>query len=106
MIPLDTSALSQIQSQGHSQSPKFHTVPNTCSNQITLAQVTVQEVDTDERLSNSQGSPGACYPSYDPQSRLGHSSKKLEKILQILKKLHASFKKGIGIVILTISPHP
>lgn len=58
--PLDTSAQSQIQSQGHSQSQKCHTVPKTCSNQITVGEVTVQEDDTYERLSSSQGGPGGC----------------------------------------------
>lgn len=91
---LDTSA----QSQRQSQSQQCQTLPQACSNQMTVDGVTVQESDTDERLeSSSQGSRGGCGPGCEAQSRLARGSQELERIQQTLKELQAFLHESISL---------
>ncbi|XP_069390254.1 protein phosphatase Slingshot homolog 2 isoform X2 [Paralichthys olivaceus] len=95
---LNTSSPSQGQSQLHSQSQQCPTLPQACSQKMTLDGATVQESDTDERLEfNSQGSQGGCGPGCDAQSRLAHGSQELERIQQTLSELQAFLHEGVGL---------
>ncbi|XP_023263925.1 protein phosphatase Slingshot homolog 2 isoform X1 [Seriola lalandi dorsalis] len=96
---LNTSAQSQGQSQLHSQNQQCQTLPQACSNQMTVDGVTVQESDTDERLeSSSQGrQAGGCGPGCDAQSRLARGSQELERIQQTLRELQAFLHEGISL---------
>lgn len=92
---LDTSAQSQRQSQLHSQSQQCQTLPQDCSNQITLDGVTVLESDADEKLESSHpGERGGCSPGCDAQLRLARGSQELERIQQTLRELQAFLHEG------------
>lgn len=88
---LDTSA----QSQRQSQSQCCQTLPQACSNQMTVDGVTVQESDTDDRLKSSER--GGCGPSCEAQTRLVRGSQELERIQQTLKELQAFLHEGISL---------
>lgn len=88
---LDTSA----QSQRRSQSQCRQTLPQACSNQMTVVGVTVQESDTDDRLKSSD--KGGCGPSCEAQARLVRGSQELERIQQTLKELQAFLHEGISL---------
>lgn len=95
---LDTSAQGQRQNQVHSQNQQRQTLPQACSNQMTLDGVTVQESDTDERLgSSSPGGRGGCGPDCDAQSRLARGSQELERIQQTLRELQAFLHEGVSL---------
>ncbi|GAA6231294.1 protein phosphatase Slingshot homolog 2 isoform X2 [Lates japonicus] len=95
---LNTSAQSHGQSQLHSQNQQCRTLPQACSNQMTLDGVTVQESDTDERLeSSSCGSQGGCSPGCEAQSRLARGSQELERIQQTLRELQAFLHEGVSL---------
>nr|XP_020441972.1 protein phosphatase Slingshot homolog 2 isoform X2 [Monopterus albus] len=92
---LDTSAQTQRQNQLHSQN---QTLPQACSNQMTLDGVTVEESDTDKRLeSSSHGRQGNCDPSCDAQKRLARGTQELERIQQTLRELRAFLHKGVSL---------
>ncbi|XP_071352579.1 protein phosphatase Slingshot homolog 2 isoform X2 [Trachinotus anak] len=95
---LNTSAQSQGQSQLHSQNQQNQTLPQACSNQMTVDGVTVQESDADGRLeSSSQGRGGGCGPNCDAQSRLARGSQELERIQQTLRELQAFLHEGVSL---------
>ncbi|KAG7223102.1 hypothetical protein INR49_015861 [Caranx melampygus] len=95
---LNTSAQSQGQSQLHSQNQQCQTLPQACSDLMTVDGVTVQETDTDERLeSSSQGVQGGCGPGCDAQGRLARGSQELERIQQTLRELQAFLHEGISL---------
>ncbi|KAM6933740.1 uncharacterized protein ssh2a [Xenentodon cancila] len=85
---LDTSA--QFQRRGQ--------LPEAASNQITLAGITVQESDSDERLdSRPQGRRPGCGPGCEARSRLARSSQELEHIQQTLRELQAFLQDGVSL---------
>lgn len=95
---LDTSAQSQRQRQLHSQKQQCQTLPQACSNQMTVDGATVQESETDEMLeSSSPGGRGGCGPDCEAQSRLARGSQELERIQQTLRELQAFLHEGVGL---------
>ncbi len=98
---LDTSAHSQRRSQLHSQNQQCQTLPQACSNPMTLDGVTVQESDTDERLESSPrgggGVQAGCGLGCDARGRLARGSKELEKIQQTLRELQAFLHEGVSL---------
>nr|XP_046244554.1 protein phosphatase Slingshot homolog 2 isoform X2 [Scatophagus argus] len=95
---IDTSAQSQRQTQLHSQKQQCQTLPQVCSNQMTLGGVTLRESDTDEKVeSSSQSGRGGCGPGCDAQSRLAHGSQELERIQQTLRELQAFLHEGVSV---------
>ncbi|XP_051252677.1 protein phosphatase Slingshot homolog 2 isoform X3 [Dicentrarchus labrax] len=94
-LSLDTSAQSQRQNQQH------QTLPQACSNQMTLDGVTVQESDTDNTdkslESSSQDDVGGCGAHCDAQSRLARGSQELERIQQTLQELQAFLHEGVSL---------
>ncbi|XP_036927283.1 protein phosphatase Slingshot homolog 2 isoform X2 [Acanthopagrus latus] len=93
---LDTSAQPQRQSQ--LQNLQCQTLPQACSNQMTVDGVTVQESETDDMLeSSSPGGRGGCGPDCEAQSRLARGSQELERIQQTLRELQAFLHEGVSL---------
>lgn len=88
---LQTSA----QSQRQSQSQCSRTLPQVCSNHMTVDGVTVQESHTDDRIKSSDR--GGCGASCEAQTRLVRGSQELERIQQTLKELQAFLHEGISL---------